>query len=95
MLEVARGGSRISGPPSRVVYAATAVFVDLNFRPTGSTNIVSVMLEEVRILQNLKRIYSVDFLARELVDPYLEKGARMDVYEGPKLVANATFVEML
>jgi len=87
-------GGRRSGPPTAPVYAATSVFALGNDHevypdwPRGADHF-SILLEEVESLPGGDHLYKVDFLARDLAEPFVHPGARLLVMEGPKVVARA------
>ena len=93
-------GGRRSGPPTAPVYAATCVFPlgdDAEVRPGWPTTAephLSVLLEAESSLADKRGLYAVDFLAPELARPFLHVGAPMLVMEGPRVVGEATFVEV-
>lgn len=94
----ASDGGRVSGPPTAAVYAATAVFPrgeDESLLPgwPGSGEHLSVLLQLVEQSQS-GGVYKVDFLARDLAQPLIQRSANMLIMEGPRVVGDATIQEV-
>lgn len=91
-------GGRSSGPPTALVYAATAVFVmgeDEDVQPgwPASADALSIVLERVDQGGLIGR-YKVDFLVRELALPYLSVGSDILIMEGPRVVGSLRIDEL-
>lgn len=87
-------GGRKSGPPTALVYMATAVFVqgdDRELQPgwPASADQLSILLEEIAVRGDGSRTCKVDFLVRDLALPYLVPGSEILILEGPRVVASA------
>lgn len=93
-------GGRSSGPPTAPVYAATAVFVhggDEQIQPgwPAGANQISVLLQETGKLPGGARLCKLDFLARDLAQPFLRPGGTLLIMEGPKVVATAVITDVV
>jgi len=96
----AQEGGRQSGPPTAAVYAATCVF------PLGGDDEVlpgwpaagdafSILLQSVDPGVHGSGDYKVDFLARDLVRPFVRPDADVLIMEGPRIVGRARIAEVL
>ena len=88
-------GGRRTGPPTGAVYASTCVFLlggEAEVLPgwPGSSDQLSILLQEVSIEDQDIRLCKVDFLVRELARDFLCPGAQLLILEGPRIVATAT-----
>lgn len=92
-------GGRRSGPPSAAVYAATSIFVqdgDPEVHPNWPLNAdqMSILIEQSGVLPGGAWMCKVDFLARDLAEPFVRPGAVLLIMEGPKVVANAVITSV-
>jgi hypothetical protein len=93
-------GGRRSGPPTAPVYAATAVFAlgdDASVRPgwPATADQISILVQRQGELSDGSDGAVIDFLAPELAQPFMHRGAGLVIMEGPKVVAHATVTEVL
>ena len=93
-------GGRSSGPPGGPVYAATSVFVhggDSEVQPgwPAGADHLSVLLQETGTLPGGARLCKIDFLARDLAQPFVHPGAVLLIMEGPRVVATAVISDVL
>lgn len=91
----AEQGGRRSGPPTAPVYAANCTFPlggeeELIPGWPATAQLYSLLLQKREEFADGTWLCSVDFFARDLVAPYLKRGASMYVMEGPKVVGFAT-----
>lgn len=92
-------GGRRSGPPSGPVYAATSVFVqneDSQVHPEWPLGVdqMSILIEQSGVLPGGAWQCKIDFLARDLAEPFIHPGAAMLIMEGPKVVATAVITSV-
>jgi len=80
-------GGRSSGPPLPTGYATICRFEGADFE-------LSLVLKEDRPLSGMSGNYQVDFLSRELAKPFVAVGSRMEILEGPRVVAHAMITQI-
>lgn len=95
----AEEGGRNSGPPTAPVYMATSVFVlggDADLQPgwPASATQLSILLEQVELLEDGRSRCLVGFLVPDLARPNLHAGTEILVLEGPKTVASVQIVDV-
>jgi len=92
-------GGRTSGPPTAPVYAANCTFPLGGERETvpgwpATAEKFSVFIQKVDDGPDGAWICKIDFIAPDLVAPYLGRGVQMLVMEGPKVVGQATITDV-
>jgi hypothetical protein len=95
----ASAGGRTSGPPTAPVYAANCTFPLGSERETvpgwpATAEKFSVLIQKISDCPDGAWQCNLDFIAPDLVAAYLSQGASMLVMEGPKVVGEATIIEV-
>lgn len=91
-------GGRTSGPPTASVYAANCAFPggehESDSGGPATAEKFSIFIQKVRGEPEGAWICEIDFVAPDLVAPYLRPGAQLLVMEGPKVVGHATIQDV-
>lgn len=82
-------GGRSSGPPTALVYAATATF------PGSDAALLSILVQPAGAQPDGPALANIGFLVPELAGPHLHVGAELLITEGPRVVAHAVIRELL
>jgi hypothetical protein len=95
----ASAGGRTSGPPTSPVYAANCTFPLGGERETvpgwpATAEKFSVFIQKIGDGPGGAWQCNLDFIAPDLVATHLAPGALMLVMEGPKVVGEATVIEV-
>lgn len=93
-------GGRKTGPPSAPVYAATAVFRlgdESEVMPgwPATADQMSILVERAAAVADGIESGRIGFLVPDLARPFLRVGAEVLIMEGPRVVADATVIELL
>jgi hypothetical protein len=92
-------GGRVSGPPGPGEYAANVVFLSEGeperADPWNAGSYMSIVVRLDGVKHGGRDVAQVGFLAPEMASEYLRPGRGMLLMEGPKVVADATIVDLI